>query len=60
MSFFDKDILALLSLEIFRQITENQIIPLTTLNVILGVLAKNSIPFDIAFVLGNRKAASSM
>ncbi|MCL2592609.1 MAG: hypothetical protein FWD82_04505 [Defluviitaleaceae bacterium] len=60
MNFFDNTILSLLSLDIFKQICENNMIPITKLNLVLGVLTKNDVPFDMSFVPGNRKAAASI
>ena len=60
MSVFDSQIVALFSYELFRRMASNQPITLFLLNIITDMLVARDIPYDLSFVPGNRKAASSL
>jgi len=60
MSNFDGQIAALFSWDIFRKISNNQPISLQQFSLVMQVLVMNGLPFDIAFVPGNRKAAAAL
>ena len=56
----DNQIRTLFSLDLFRQMTANQRIPLCQFNIITNLLVENNIPFDISFSSGTRKAAAAL
>ena len=59
MLLFDNQLVTLFSLDLFRQLANNQPISLFQLNIIAGMLIERGIPYDISFVPGNGKTAPS-
>ena len=60
MSTFDGQITALFSWDTFRRMAHNQPISLYQFSLAMQALVNNSIPFDISFTSGNRKAAAAL
>lgn len=60
MSIYDNQIMTLFSWDLFRQMANNQIIPLYKFNIITNMLVENNIPFDVSFTSGTRKEAAAL
>lgn len=60
MSVYDHQIMTLFSWDIFRQMANNQVIPLYKFNLITNMLVDNGIPFDVSFTPGTRKEAAAL
>ena len=60
MSLFNNQLVTLFSLDLFRQMANNQPITLLQLNIISDMLVERGVAFDISFVPGNGKTVPSL
>jgi len=58
-SFINKDLLNLLSADIFKKVLNNDLFQTTQFNLLINLLIKAGIPFDISFSPETLRAASS-
>ena len=56
---FNKDLLALLSTDVFKSLLNSDEIEIAKLNAAIALLIKTKIPFDVTFTPGTRRALSS-
>ena len=57
---FDNQLLTIFSLDIFRQMANNQPLSLYKFNLVTKLLVDYNIPFDVSFVSGTRKEAAAL
>lgn len=60
MAFFDNQIMALFSWDLFRQIANNDQVSIYKFNLFTTMLINNDIPFDVSYVSGNRKDSPAL
>ena len=57
MASLEKELLAILATDVFKNILGNQLMPLAKVNVAIALLVKAGIPFDISYSPGTRRVS---
>ncbi|WP_026476338.1 hypothetical protein [Alkaliphilus transvaalensis] len=60
MATFEKEVLTLLSTDLFKKILGAGNLPLVQLNAVLALLIKSRIPFDLEYSPGTRRIAAGL
>ena len=60
MPLFDSQITTLFTYDLFRQLANNEALPLYKFNLVTNLLTENNIPFDVSFTSGTRKQAAAL
>lgn len=60
MALFDNQIMALFSMDLFRQIAANEQVSIYKFNMFTSLLINNGIPYDVSYASGTRKEAPAL
>jgi len=57
MANFEKELLAILATDVFKNILANQLMPLAKVNAAIALLVNAGIPFDLSYSPGTRRVS---